>query len=275
MQVNDRSKFRDEQGLISLENRIRGTVKYGFSWYGEMQAQEFIARQIGRILGDDHFLLRNVPLVGTDVLASMILFSPQGIRLLHPSAERGNYRATEDEWMSFSGRSRQFKPTRPNLQFRALALARGLRRYFEAQGYALPDLEAVLIFTNPQTLVDRSNPQARIVLADAIELFASSLLERQQVMDHEDIQMLMDALLNPKLPQPEPEAEREPEQAEGEKAFDSEALKPMDTRPDLRPVRRYGSLNVRQWVVLGVLALFEFALLLAIGFTILGDRLLN
>ena len=275
MQVNERSELRDEQGLISLENRLRGTLKHGFDWYGEMEAQEFVTRQIGRVLGDDHTLLRNVPLVGTDVLAPMILFSPQGVRLLMPSTARGNFRAAEDEWMSFQGRSRNFKPTRPNLQFRALALARGLHRYFQAQGYALPGLEAVLIFTNPQTLVDRANPQARIVLADAIEHFASNLLERQQVMDQEDIKSLIDALLNPKLPEPAPQPEAEPEQGVEEKAVDSEALRPMDTRPDLRPVRRYGSFSVRQWLVLGVLGVFEFALLLAIAFIVFGDRLLN
>ncbi len=273
MQINDRSKFRNEQGVISLEHRILATLKHGLDWYGEMEAQDFITRKIGRVLGDEHTLLRNVPLVGTDVLAPMILFSPQGVRLIQPSAAHGNFRASEDQWMSFNGRTRQFKPAQPNLQFRALALARGLRRYFEAQGFALPELEALLIFTNPQTLVDRANPQARIVMADAIEHFASSLQERQQIMDQEDIQMLVDALLNPKLPEPEPAPEPEPQQLE--EAFDSQALRPMDVRPELRPIRRIGSFSMREALLLGGMALFEFAVLLAIAFTVFGDRLLN
>ena len=273
MQLNDLSKFRDEQGVISLELRIRGTLKYGFDWYAEMEAQEFITRKFGKVLGDEHTLLRNVPLVGTDVLAPMILFSPQGVRLILPSEARGNFRASEDQWMSFNSRTRNFKPTQPNLQFRSLALARGLRRYFEAQGFALPELEAVLIFTNPQTLVDRANPLARIVLADAIEHFASSLQERQQIMDQEDIQMLVEALVNPKLPEPEPAPEPLPEQQEA--AFDSQALRPMDVRPELRPVRRIGSFSMKEALLLGAMALFEFAVLLAIAFTVFGDRLLN
>jgi hypothetical protein len=275
MQINDRSKFRDEQGVISLELRIRATLKYGLDWYGEMEAQEFVTRMLAKGLGDEHTLLRNVPLVGTDVLAPMILFSPQGVRLIQPSDARGNFSAREDEWLSFNSRTRQFKPAQPNLQFRALALARGLRRYFEAQGFALPELEALLIFTNPQTLVDRANPQARIVLADAIEHFASSLQERQQIMDQEDIQMLVDALINPKLPKAEPEPEPEPMAQLEDSVFDSQALQPMDVRPELRTVRRIGSFSMREALLLGAMALFEFAVLLAIAFTVFGDRLLN
>lgn len=85
--------------------------------------------------------------------------------------------------------------------------------------------------------------------------------------------MLVDALLNPKLPEPEPAPEPEPQQPEA--AFDSQALRPMDVRPELRPVRRIGSFSTKQALLLGVMALFEFAVLLAIAFTVFGDRLLN
>jgi hypothetical protein len=35
MQIIELSTFRDEDGLISLENRVRGTIKYGFAWYAQ------------------------------------------------------------------------------------------------------------------------------------------------------------------------------------------------------------------------------------------------
>lgn len=270
MEVIDLSEFRDEEGIISLENRIRGTVKHGLNWYGEMEAQEWITRRLKQALGDDHLLLRNVPLVGTEVTAPMILFSPQGARLLYPSSVRGTYRAKDDDWQTFDTRTRRFKPTRPNIQFRALAISQGLLRYFESQGFPLPDFEAVLIFTNPQTHVDTATPQARVVLADAIDHFASKLLEGQAIMDNEDIHMLVDALLNPPLPEPEPEEE---EVAGGaEEIFDAEPLRPVQTRRELTPVRRVGRFTIRQWLVLGILAIFEIAILLAIAFIILTDQ---
>lgn len=270
MEVIELSEFRDDEGNIDFDARVRGTLKFGMSWYADMEAQEVVTRRLGRTLGDDHLMLRNVPLVGTEVVAPMILFGPQGVRVLYPSTVRGNYRANEGEWQTFDGRTRKFKPTKPNIQFRALAIARGLHRYFQAQGFALPEVEPVLIFTNPQTLVDRANPQARIVLADAIDHFASNLLELQTIMDNEDIQALVDVLLNPPIPEPEEEeAELEPEA--GGDVFESEGLRPLETRSGLEPVRRIGRFTVRQWVVLGILGIFEFGVLLAVAFIILTD----
>ncbi len=268
MEVIELSEFRDEEGLISLENRIRGTIKFGFSWYGDMKAQELVTRKLQGILDDDHMLLLNAPLVGTDVLAPMILFSPQGARLLYPSTARGNFRAQDDQWMTYSSRSSQFKPKKPNLQFRALAFARGLLRYFESQGFPLPEMEAVLLFTNPQTHVDSANPQTRIVLADAFEHFASNMLEGESIMDRDDIHMLVDSLLNPKLPEPKEEPQLDDS---GEEIFESEALRPRDERQDLKPVRRFGSFTTRQWVLLAVLGVFQLILMLSIAFIVLGD----
>lgn len=268
MQVIELSEFRDEEGLISLENRVRGTMKFGFGWYGDMQAQKLVTGKLQGILDDDHMLLLNAPLVGTDVLAPMILFGPQGVRLLYPSTIRGTLRAQDDQWQTYNSRTREFKPKKPNLQFRALAFARGLMRYFESQGYPLPELEAVLLFTNPLTHVDTAGPQARIVLSDAFEHFAANILEGQSVMDQDDIHMLVDSLLNPKLPEPEPEPELD---EAGQEAFESEALRPREDRQDLTLARRFGSFTKRQWIVIGVLGVFQLILILTIAFIVLGD----
>lgn len=273
MQLIELSEYRDEEGLITFENRVRGTIKWGFSWYGDMEAQEFVTRQLQNVLNDDHLLLLNAPVVGAELLAPMILFSPQGARLIYPSTARGTFRAIGDDWQSFGGRSRKFTPTRPNIQFRALAFARGLLRYFESQGFPLPEMEAVLVFVNPQTHVDSANPQARIVLADAIEHFASKLLELPVIMDQDDIHMLVDAMLNPKLPKPEPQLESAENLGPG--IFESQPLRPLDERSDLSPQPRYRGFTRRQLIVLAVLGVFQLALMLAIAFIIFGESLLN
>lgn len=270
MEVVELSDLRDEEGNISFENRVKGTLQYGMNWYAEMEAQDTITRRLGRTLGDDHLLLRNVPLVGTEVVAPMILFGPQGVRLLYPSAVRGTYRAKEGEWQTFDGRTRKFKPTKPNLQFRALAIARGLHRYFQAQGFGVPEVEAVLLFTNPSTLVDRANAHARIVLADALDHFASRMLELQTIMDNEDIQALVDVLLNPPVPE-EPELEEAEAKQVDEAVFDAEPLRPRETRSELQSERRLGRFTRRQWIVLAILGVFEFGVLLAVAFIILTD----
>ena len=284
MIVRDLSEYRAEDGSISIENRIRATIDYGLGWYGDMQAQDFITSRLQKILDNEHTLLRNVPLAGTNLSAPMILLGPQGVRLIHASRIRGIFRAKDEDWQKFDGRLRRFKSTRPNIQLQALSMARGILRYLQAQGFPLPELEAVMIFANPQTHVDMAAPAAKIVLADAIDHFASNLLEMQPIMDQEDIIMVAEALTNPQLPEPEPEPEpgMEAEEIEGMaeagvaegEIFSSEPLMPMETRREFEPVRRIRGLTMRQLALLGAMAFFELLIIGALVLMLIGDRFL-
>jgi len=219
-------------------------------------------------------MLRNIPLVGTDLVAPMILLSPQGVRLIHPVRKKGVFRAKEEEWQTFDGRIRRFRAARPNLQYNVLSMARGIHRYLQAQGFPLPDLEAVLMFTNPQTHVDVAAP-----VADAAEHFASKLLELKAIMDQEDIDLLVEAISNPQLPEPEAAKLEEAAAAAalepaGDQVFSSEPLKPMETRREFEPVRRIGGLTTRQLALLVVMAVFEFLIIGSMALILVGDRFL-
>src|SRR3972149_6797933 len=96
-----------------------------------------------------------------------------------------------------------FRPARPNLQQSALSAADLLLNYFHSLGYDLPQVDPVLMFINPRAHVDTVHPRARIVLADALEHFAANLREQPPIMDREDGQLLIEALLHP--PQPKVE----------------------------------------------------------------------
>jgi len=279
MRVIDLSEFRDEEGQIDLENRIRATLQFGLGWYADVQAQEFVVQRLEKVLDNQHTMLRNIPLVGTDLVAPMILLSPQGVRLIHPVRKKGVFRAKEEEWQTFDGRIRRFRAARPNPQYNVLSMARGIHRYLQAQGFPLPDLEAVLIFTNPQTHVDVAAPAARIVLADAAEHFASKILELKAIMDQEDIDLLVEAISNPQLPEPEPAMLEEAAASAalapaGDQVFSSEPLKPMDTRREFEPVRRIGGLTTRQLALLVVMAVFEFLIIGSMALILVGDRFL-
>lgn len=199
MIVIERSTFRDEKGAISLDARLRGTLQYGLRWYGEMEAQQGVTQRLLKELGDEHILIRNQVLPGTDVIIPMILLSPQGVRVILPTPIRGIYRAKLDEWLVFDGSSRRFKRVRPNLQGAAMTMASQLLRFLKGQGYPLPEIEAVLIFTNPRTHVDTARPSVRIVLADAVDHFASNLQQFPAIMDGEDIAAVLESLSTPKV----------------------------------------------------------------------------
>jgi hypothetical protein len=233
MIVIERSTFRDESGAISLENRLRGTLRFGLRWHGEMEAQLAVTQRLLKSLGDEHVLVRNQPIPGTDVIIPLILLSPQGVRVLVPTPIRGIYRAKLDEWLTFDGGARRFKRVRPNLQGIALMMANQLLRFLKGQGYPLPEIESVLIFTNPRTHVDTARPSVRIVLADAIDHFASNLQKFPAIMDGEDIGAVLESLTSPRPASPvaEPEAPASAERIE------AAAQRQAEARADLEAAR--------------------------------------
>jgi hypothetical protein len=287
MNVIERSEFRDEDGAISLENRVRGTLQHGLKWYGLMQAQEFVTQRLGKTLGREHTLLRNIVIPGTTVTVSMILLSPQGLRVVEPNPIKGVFRAKGEDWLKFDSRGRRFRRTRPNLQTQTLDLAqlvhRYLQKYLESQGYLegqdykLPEVEAVLVIANPRTHVDSARPRIRIVQADAIDHFAANLNEFQPIMDQEDIDILTEALIEPKFPEPEPVAEEELEPSVAPYEFVEEgevftAERESEGFP-IQAVNQLSSLpfSRSQWILLAVMVFFELVVLIIFAMLILRN----
>jgi hypothetical protein len=283
MKVVELSEFRDEEGQISIESRIRGILASGrLGWYADMQAQNSVTQRMNRVLGSDHTMVRNVPIFGTNHVAPMILLSPQGVRLLYLTGARGIFRAKGDDWLSYSSRGGKFKKARPNLQAQAQTVAEALHRSLGKLGYPLPNVETVLLFTNPRTHVDSAMPNTRIVLADAVDHFAANLLEQQPIMDQEDIRILQDALVNPQPKESEAPSQEyqeiEPDEPEptpvphDDPQYAEEGLKPLEMRPELK--RRRGKLTRRQWLILGLLGVLEIIVIVIFVLIILSDMMI-
>jgi len=272
------SEFRDEEGTISLESRVRGTMQNGLKWYGEMGAQNEAYEKLSKSLGREHLAIFNLPLPDTTITIPMLLLSPQGVRVILPSPLVGVYRAKGEAWMKYGGgRTRRFSPVRPNLQSRVLMMAQSVLTYLQEKGYALPEVEAILLFTNPKTHVDTSDPEARIVQADAIDHFAVNINQFQAIMNQDDILELSEVLTKPTRPKPESEPEPVPEPEpeprpidpielpqesadEMDAAFGSSAsgLTPRKER-SLKPSRF--PFSRRQWILLIILVFFELMIL--------------
>jgi len=285
------SPFRNEQGQISLEQRVRGTFQHGLSWFGEMQAIDTTARKLEKVLGKEHTSLTSVTLPGTDVTIPLLVLSPQGVRAFLPTPVQGVFRAKGDEWLKFGGgTSRRFTEAKPNLQWKVLEMAQSVLDYLRQKGYALPEVEAILVFTNPRTHVETSNTPARIVLADAIDRFAANMLQFQPIMDQGDIHDLVQAITNPIDAQAEAEPEPEsPPQSRSRPArpidlpeasrVDSEALiqgeasalSPRQQRSlaSIKPKRF--SFTRKQWILLGLMALLDILVVGIFAILVLSD----
>jgi hypothetical protein len=283
MKVTERSEYRDEEGVITLQDRIRATLEYGLSWYPEMQSQNLTVERLDKHLGREHSLLLNVTIPGTDLVVPMILLSPQGVRVLIPSPMKGIFRAKGDEWLKQEGRSRRFKPIRPNLQITAHQFAQVVHRYIKDQGYALPEVEAVLVFTDPRTHVDQATPYVRVVQADAIEHFAVNMQRLQPIMDLDDIKELSDVLLNPRIKESELAAEPAftgddlqipppPPMAEMGRRF---APDPQSLAGRLPIIARLQSMGFsrQQWILLIVMGFFQLVIMIIIFALVIANTL--
>jgi hypothetical protein len=198
MKVIERSDLREEDGTISLANRIKGSLNFGMDWYDNMQQQVEICARMSKTLNHEHTMIRNVIIPGTKLIIPMILLSPQGVRIIVPNSIRGSYRAKGDEWQKFDSRGRRFKRARPNPMDDIRLMADVLLRSIQDRGYGLPSIEPVLIFTQVNAHIDQVSPSVRIVQVDAIDHFAASLLKIEPIMDQDDIRAITDAIVNPK-----------------------------------------------------------------------------
>lgn len=276
MRRKELSEFVDDDGQISLENRIKASLRFGLGWYNDMQAIDATIEKLSHSLGPEHLAITNLALGDGSVVIPIILLSPQGVRVIAPSRLSGVYRAKGEDWLKYGGSGTQrFSPARPNLIKTALNYAELLHSKLRELGYDVPLVEAVMLFTNPRTHIDSHSSVTRIVQADAIERFASNLLQDHPIMDQDDIEELVVALTKPPEPETPPEIEQPahveprpvspidlPEASDLEQeAFypgDRSALTPRKQRP--LGLSRL-PFSQRQLIVLGVLLFFEILIL--------------
>jgi len=181
MRTIDRSTFRDASGQISFSTRLKAVLKEGLGWQAEVQAQEDIARRLAKVFGDDYVLVRNCPMPTSNVPVPLILIGPIGVRVMMTTSLRGTYRAKAGQWMTLGG-SGTFKSSHPNLASRLRLFEDAVRRFVTSKGINLPEGEPVLIVARPETYVENIKTSLRVVLADGVENFATSLMQLRPIL---------------------------------------------------------------------------------------------
>lgn len=215
MKVIDKTPLQNDKGEIGLVERIQGTLKYGFSWYGELEAQKLIIAQLDRALEKGFVLIRNFTLPGIEIVEPIILIGPPGVYIVHVTPLSGFYEAKGDQWNTVNnGRG---TPAPINLMSRTARLAKALQVYLDRQGVSLPNpVEPVLMASSPAMHIDSMRPMIRVVMSDAVKQFAASLLQARPVLQTEFIHDLADRIITPRpkaAPQPAPQMSVAPPQA--------------------------------------------------------------
>lgn len=197
MKLIDQTPYQNYKGEIAFLDRLKGTLKYGPSWYPELQAQKAIVQLLDRVLARGFILLRNCTLPGSEIIIPLILIGPPGIIVAYVTHLRGTYLAKGDSWRVLRGNT--FQPAAVNLLTRVEGYARALKVFLERQGAkrAIP-VEPVLLAADPGLYIDSQRSTVRVVMSDAIERWASGLLQAPPLLAPEHVEQLADRISNPR-----------------------------------------------------------------------------
>jgi hypothetical protein len=202
MKIIDQTPLLNENGEIGFMQRVQGTLRYGFDWYPEMEAQKTVLAHLSRALGKGYTAIRNQTLGASGITIPIALVGPSGVYAAHVTHVGGTYQARGDSWGQVFGTN--FKPASTNLLARTQLLARALQAFIERQGVKLPQpVEPVILAANPGLHIESLQPITRIVLVDALERWAAALDSAAPIYTVETAHELADRVINPRLPKKE------------------------------------------------------------------------
>jgi len=204
MKLIDQTPQLDENGEIGIMQRIQGTLKHGFDWYPELEAQKTVLAHLSRALGKGYTVIRNQTLGASGITIPLTVVGPGGIYAAHVTHLRGSYQAKRDEWGQMFGAN--YKEASVNLLSRTQLLARALQAFIERQGVKLPKpVEPVILAANPGMHVESMQPVVRIVMVDALERWGAALDGAAPVFTVETAHELADRIVNPRPPKKDEE----------------------------------------------------------------------
>ncbi len=256
MKVLDYSEIPFDGGNLTLEERIRGIARYGFSWVSEMKSQEKVIVILHRVLDKRFTLLRNFPLPGGAIRIPFVLVGPHGVTVVNHSTAKGIYRAQGDSWAAMGTRSKDFRPVRPNLIVHTKLMTKAMEALLSQCGYAM-EVEGVLMFTDPKAHVETMRPDVRVILVDAIERFGLQLRQTTPVLSLEEVRTLVSDLN--KAIQPEEDSGEDTIRPHNQlsRSLDTGFMKMID------PMVKKLNFSRGQWIFLGVLLFLEIIVLTA------------
>ncbi len=198
MRIIDKTPLQDASGNINFVARIQGTLKYGFNWYPELEAQKVVMGQLDKLLEKGFVLIRNFPLPDSPILIPMILIGQGSISVILATPVKGHFEAVGSEWNRLINNGSP-APERRNLLDLIAKLTRAFQRYLEKNNIHVDvPVEAVLIASDPGAQIDSLRPIARVLRSDAIKTFATTLLQERPVMRPENVYALADRIVDPK-----------------------------------------------------------------------------
>ncbi len=272
MRVIDKTPFQDEQGNISLIARIQGTLKYGLSWYSELEAQKRVIAYLDRVLEKGFVLIRNFPLPDSEIVIPLILIGPGSLSVILVSPVKGQFEAKGADWNIIT--NGVAAPASRNLIDLVGKLSRVFQKYMQVHNINIPmQPEPVLIASDPGAQIESVRPLVRVVRSDAIKQFANTLSQASPVLRTDLISIIADLIIEPqpKTIQPsEPDATPEERAKAIFNASEAGTIPPGVMPPSAQPrgnkaaqpaPKKSRPMSRTQLIMLVVLGIFECCVL--------------
>jgi len=192
MKIIENTTLNRKESASSPVNDVISSIKSGLNIKESLQAKDIVLASLKRMLDNRFVIIQDVILPGLKVPVPLVLVGPSGVCVLHPSSTRGVYRAQGENWEKMDERRRDFKPAKPNLVIRAELLSRAVKKFLTERGYELPEVEPVLIFTDPGVHIETVRPVVRVILIDGIERFITGLAQGYPILEKDDVTKIVD-----------------------------------------------------------------------------------
>jgi hypothetical protein len=200
MKIIDKTLQQDANGNISIVARVQGTLKYGFNWFAELEAQKKVIAQLDRAFEKGFVCIRNFTLPGSEIVIPLILIGPAGVWVIYVNQVKGNFEANGDQWNTLNNDGKS-QPASINYIARVTQLAGVFQKFLKIQKVEISNpVEPVLIAANPGAQIESIRPSVRVVRSDAIRQFATSLLQSTPIWRTDFIHELADRIIDPTPP---------------------------------------------------------------------------
>jgi hypothetical protein len=201
MKIIDKTSQQDANGNISVIARVQGTLKYGLSWFSELEAQKSVIAQLERSLEKGFVLIRNFTLPNSEIVIPIVLIGVGGVWVIYVTSAKGSFEAKGDQWNTVNSDGKAL-PASINYISRVAQLGTVFQKFLKIQKVDMPNpVEAVLIAADPGAQIDSVRPVVRVVRSDAIKQFASTLLQARPVWRTDFIHDLADRIIDPTPPE--------------------------------------------------------------------------
>jgi len=186
------SESQPNPALMWLKNLIPS----GKAHQADQEAQDQVIFRLERVLGEDFTLIRDIRIPGLGTSIPMVLVGPPGIFVLYATAVKGTFRARGDAWLKLDDGG-NMRNASPNLPHRTRLYAEAIRKFLTQNELPNADIEAVLLFSEPEAFVENIKAPIRMVMCDGLESYSGSLRLLNPIFSPEEQTAIERLLSNP------------------------------------------------------------------------------